>query len=181
MDFLKEMQSFQPPFYMNVLEMQEILKADAKQLYKDEVAQKSVVNNAFIQTLDSYGCERWEKILQIEYNSSRTLEERKALIVSLLKGFQKLSATRIKEIAQSYQNGEVDVKFENSTIKITYISLVGIPSTFTDFQNVIEKLKPAHLQLEFDFKYNTHKVLSQFTHNKLSNYTHKQLNDTKIV
>lgn len=179
MDYLEELQSYQPEFYRDVLEMQEILKADAKGLAQEEKDYKEVIANNFLQTLSSWGADRWETILNID-SPSTNLDERISLIISKLRGLQKLSATRIKNIALSYQNGEVDVIFENSIIKIKYISALGIPANFKDFEDVIEQLKPAHLGLNFSFRYRTYGELRSKTHEQLGVFTHAQIREGDI-
>lgn len=179
MDYLKEMQSYQPETFYTVVEMQEILKADATSSTQEEKDYKEVIANNFLQTLSDFGADRWEEILGTK-STSIVLDERRSFIVSKLRGLQKLSATRIKEIAQAYQNGEVDVKFEDSTIKIKYVGELGIPANFTDFQNVVKQLKPAHLNIEFKFKYRRYEELRAYTHAELSAYTHKQIREGVI-
>jgi len=152
MDFYKEMQTYQPTYYLEILEMQEILKANAKESATEEKDYKEVIANNFMQTLSPWGASRWEKILKIT-SPTTELNERISLIISKLRGLQKLSSTRIKEIAKSYKNGNIEVLFEDSTIIIKYTDVAGVPPNFSDFQNVIEQLKPAHLDVSFVFVY----------------------------
>lgn len=146
------MQNYQPDIYLDVLEMQELLKSMDFILKNVEKDFEETIGNGYIQNLNIEGVKRWEKILNI-YPKTNVLDERISSLLLIFRGLQKLSEIRIKEIASSFKNGDVEVTFENSTIKIKYNSVTGVPPNFVDFENTLKRLKPAHLQLAFTFLY----------------------------
>lgn len=180
MAYYEELQSYQPSFYMAVVEMQEILKASGIVLDAAHEELLKTFRNAFIATIDSDGVKQWEEILELNLQT-RTLEEARSVIVATIRGLGKLNKTSIKEIADSFQNGVVDVEFKDGVIHIEYVSKIGVPPNYSDFESTLEKLKPAHLGLKFTFRYNTHRELKRFTHRHLKGYTHFQIRNTKLT
>lgn len=119
----------------------------------------------------------WELMLDIQNTSKQTLDERRARIVSKLRSSGNITEQRIKEIALSFKNGEVLITEDIPNYKITirFISEKGIPSNFQDLEETIHKVRPAHIEVAYEFTYNTRTYLKQFTRTKLGDYTRDNL------
>ena len=120
---VQELQSYQPDYYFDFLEMQELLVAYADQLEAVRKGIEKVQDNYFVSTLDTDGIERWRSILNLAFPAGLTNEGKISVILSTLLGIRKLNATAIKEIARSYQNGEVEVyylSYENNLFNTDY-------------------------------------------------------------
>lgn len=108
------------------------------------------------------------------YKSDDTYEIRRALLKSKLRRSGKFDSGMVKSVALAYKNGEVDVRFANSTINIDYVG-IGVPEGYIFFEKIIEEIKPAHIAVIFNFLYRSHSQLASFTNSYLALYTHDQI------
>lgn len=122
----------------------------------------------------------WERMLDIQNTNHQTIEERRSRIISKLRSSGNMTKKRIKEIALSFKNGEIVITEDipNHTIIIKFVSEKGIPSNFEDLEETITKVRPAHLEVIYEFSYNTRNYLNKYSRNELANYTR---DDLKIV
>ncbi len=83
------------------------------------------------------------------------MAERRAVIKSKQRGYGTVTVSLIKNVAESYANGTVEVteQFELYQFTISFIDTRGIPPNLDDLKEVIEKIKPAHLAVIYTFTY----------------------------
>ena len=60
---------------------------------------------------------------------------------------------QIQAVADSWHNGQVAVTFPNGTIVVQFVGDFGVPDDLDSLKNAIQMVIPAHLGLEFRFKY----------------------------
>ncbi|MCL6615562.1 MAG: YmfQ family protein, partial [Anoxybacillus ayderensis] len=72
-----------------------------------------------------------------------------------LRGIGTVTVALIKNVAESWYNGEVEVTEQPSlyTVKIKFVSKLGVPSNLADIQNALREIIPAHLAINFEFSY----------------------------
>lgn len=101
---------------------------------------------------------------QLDYNCiSKTLDGKREEIEGRWKTAGKCDLKLLQTIANAWRNGEVAIMFTNACIKITFISIVGIPRNVEALKSAIEEAKPAHLPVEYTFRYRTWGNLLQNT------------------
>lgn len=100
---------------------------------------------------------RREKEFGIEPDESKSIEERRSVIVARYRGQGTTTPSFIKNVARSFKYGEIELNETDKPyhIKITFESIYGIPSNMSDFINAIEEVKPAHLIFDYVYKYLT--------------------------
>ncbi|MGL5050461.1 MAG: putative phage tail protein [Fusobacteriaceae bacterium] len=93
---------------------------------------------------------------QLAYNTmSNTLEGKREELEGRWKTSGKCDLKLLQTIANSWRNGEVAVLFTNACIKVTFISIIGIPRDVEVLKSAINEAKPAHLPIEYTFRYRT--------------------------
>ncbi|MDD2402353.1 MAG: DUF2313 domain-containing protein [Clostridia bacterium] len=155
MSKLEKLQSYLPPIYDDVVQIQKLLETEAIEYEELDTNISVVEDDFFIETAKNTGLTRVEKIFNITVPIGATEEERRSVIKSVIRGIDKLSATVIKNISLAYQNGEVDVTFVPSNIVIKFISVVGVPTNIEELKNYLNKRKPAHLGVVYVIRYIT--------------------------
>lgn len=118
-----------------------------------------------------------EKSLGIAVDGTKPYEYRRSVIKSKLRGQGTITVELIKNVSESYSNGEVDI-IENVkpyTFEIKFIGKKGIPPNIEDLKIAIESIKPAHLAVIYTFTYNTYNVIKNKTHNELSSLTNDEI------
>ena len=134
---------------------------------------KEVVDNAFIKTMNEEALSKAEKEFNIIPSLDQTLEDRKAVLISTLRGIGVTNIARIKYIVESFTNGKVEVITDNPHyfFKVKFVSELGIPPRINDVRKAIEKVIPCHLGVSYEFKYNTVGYIKEFTVGEISKYT----------
>ncbi|MFD2088843.1 putative phage tail protein [Brevibacillus brevis] len=122
----------------------------------------------------------YETELGIPVDASKPIDERRSLIKSKMRGTGKVDAALIKLVVDSWTNGQVEVAFANSTITITFSSIVGIPPNIEDVKVAIEDIKPAHLAVLYVYLFNRYEQLLGYTHNQLATRTHEELRSSTL-
>lgn len=108
----------------------------------------------FVQTA-TWGLDHWEYELGIQSDQRKPIEQRRALVESKLRGSGKFSGRLVKNVAEAYDGGKVNVSFQPQewSFTVEFIDTVGIPPNLDDLKAVIEEIKPAHMKVEYEFSY----------------------------
>lgn len=134
--------------------------------YHDKVDERieSLYNNSFFYTLELDGIEEYERRYNLKPLGS--LQDRRSAIMAYRKARKaKLSASRVKEIALSYTNGETNVYFDQgrNSLVVQFISLYGIPTGLEKLKEILEEFKPARLFIEYSLRYLLVRDIQQMT------------------
>ncbi|QEK13769.1 DUF2313 domain-containing protein (plasmid) [Crassaminicella thermophila] len=167
-----------PNYYRTSKVMTNITDVYDIELQEFQTKLDNTLNQFFVDLADA-SLERWEKELGISVNKNKDIKYRRSVIKSKIRGQGTITINLIKNVAESYSNGEVEVTENNSnySFTITFVGTKGIPPNMDDLKNAIEDIKPAHLGFTFEYTYNTYQYLSQFTHADLALYTHIDLRE----
>lgn len=111
---------------------------------------------------------------------TKSYGERREVVKAKLRGRGTLTAQLIKETADAYTNGDVEVEFLNGVIQITFVNIYGRPKNMEDMYETLDDNKPAHLALKCVFRYRTHGELKAYTHGQLHNHTHFELREGEL-
>lgn len=146
-----------------------IFNAEEKQFDKLNVNIEDLRLQMDIDTA-TWGLDIYEKDLGIETDRHKSLEERRSVIKSKMRGSGKVDAALIKIVADSFTNGDVDVLFDGK-IGVIFNSIYGVPTNIQDVKDAIDNIKPAHLAITFEFLYRVYSDLSNLysTYEDLSN------------
>ena len=126
---------------------------------------EEIVNNAYIKDMKEEALSKLEKEFKIKPDSEMTLENRKEFLLSILRGIGVTNVERLKNIAKSYECGDIEViqNYSSYSIIIKFVSILGIPKRLNDLKKAIEKVVPCHLGISYEFKYNTLNDLTPYT------------------
>lgn len=140
-----------PSIYHECSEFEAIVTAEGETLDKAELDIDDLLNQLFVDTA-TWTLARREKIFGIPVNENKPLNERRSVIKSKMRGSGKVDAALLKNVADSYTNGDVDIKFDGRII-IKFQSVLGIPSNLDDLKSVMEEIKPGKLRIIYEFSY----------------------------
>lgn len=178
---MPDLTKYLPKYYQTSQIMLNITGAESTEIeiFKTKLA---LVMNQFIVDTATYALEDWEKELGIPVDNSKPAEYRRSVIKSKMRGSGTITIMLLKNVAESYVNGSVEVAEDNANYKftVTFVDDRGIPPNLTDLQAAIESIKPAHLGVEYVFTYNTYQYVSQFTHAQLAAFTHDQIRNEEL-
>ena len=126
---------------------------------------EEIVNNAYIKDMDDESLSKLEKEFKIKPTNDMTLEDRKDFLISILRGVGVTNVEKLKNIAQTYECGDIEViqNYSSYSIIIKFVSILGIPKRLNDLKKAIEKVVPCHLGISYEIKYNTLNDLTPYT------------------
>lgn len=112
----------------------------------------------------TWGLGIWEKELGIEYNPSMGIDSRREIIKAKLRGRGTATKDMIKNTAEAFSGGEVDVIEypEEYRFVVKFIGVKGIPRNMPGFIDMLGIIKPAHLGYEFKYTYTVWHMLKDW-------------------
>jgi hypothetical protein len=145
-----------PSLYENVLEMQLLTQTEGAALDQLAAGVEDVLQQFYPESA-TWALERYERDLQIPINRAKPDDQRRSVIISKMRGSGKVSGSMLKNVAQAYENGGIDVSVDSGKyrILIRFIDTWGLPPNLHDLKNAIEDIKPAHMMVEYRLRYLT--------------------------
>lgn len=107
----------------------------------------------------TYSLSRWENDYCLENKDNYDTAYRRSIIVATMKGMNTCTIEYIKNVALSYDNGEIEVIEPTTegdyTLIIKFTGKKGVPPNLNDFKHTIEEIIPAHMVPSYKFSYLT--------------------------
>src|SRR5690606_11212253 len=129
----------------------------------------------------TWGLAFWEQELGLKTNISKTLEERREIILARLQGIGTVTKDVIKRIAEAFSGGEVEVieyPAEHRFV-VKFVGTIGIPKNIASFIEIIEDLKPAHLVYSLEYTFAKWDWVKELTWAEAGTMTWNQLKEYK--
>jgi uncharacterized protein YmfQ (DUF2313 family) len=142
------------PLYAADLTSGSLLRAGADELEELEQRIEEVMKQHFVDTA-TWGLQEWEKLLGLPTDLSKSLPERRSVVRSHIRGSGTVTVSLLKNVAESYDNGHIEVTEDPELYRFTvrFADTLGLPPNLDDLKAAIEAVKPAHLFVEYEFKY----------------------------
>lgn len=173
---------FLPEYYIGNRSMEELQEVLSKKITSLNEAKSSLIDEVYIVTSSDL-LERYEQLYGITPDSNQADEFRIEKIKAKIASVGTTTKEMIQNVSKSYSNGEVEVIEDNSSyrFKVKFVGILGVPKNIESLKDTIEEIKPAHLEVEFIYIYNTHGNLSKMTHLDMKKYNHYKLrNEVKV-
>lgn len=137
-------------FVRNFMESNSV-EADILKVYIDDL-----IRNLYVSTA-TWGLDLFEEELGLTTNKSISYEERRERILAKKRGNGTTTKAMIKNTAEAFSGGEVDIieNFNDYSFIVKFVGVKGIPKNLALFKQMLEEIKPAHLNYELEFTYNT--------------------------
>lgn len=150
----KRMIGYLPEYWHKSAEMQEILESDGIEIEQLLNKARSIYGDSFILTASESRIKEWEQDLKII--PTGTLEQRRLMVLSVLRGAGKLNEAKIKGIVNAFTGGDSIVTFADSNINVQVLPPNnGEVYLFPDIERSINPRKPAHIGLVVERFYST--------------------------
>lgn len=165
-----------PINYANSTEVNELQNAfdvllSAAHLDKDDFLAQSQLQSA------TWGLSMWETAYGIAVDILKSYDDRRSAIMSKMRSTGTTTTDMIKNVAESFSNGLVDILEYPSEYRfeVKFTGTLGIPPNMSDLTVAIDEIKPAHLAYAYVYIYRTHAQLTSYTHTQLAAYQHETL------
>ncbi len=155
-EYYVDLARYAPPFLSEIRELKAIYEAEgyAAGLLEHELS--DLLDQCFIST-STWGLTRWEQVYGLATNMALSYEQRREILMAKLRGQGTTTAQMIKETAETFSGGEIEVIEDNPNNHFTvrFIGIKGIPRNMNAFISMLEDIKPAHLAYSFEYRYTT--------------------------
>jgi len=113
-----------------------------------------LINQKFISTA-TWNLSDYESDLGIPIVETDSYDIRRTRILAKLRGYGTITKEMIQNVAESFENGEVDIipDYANYSFTVKLVCLLGIPPNIDDLMNAIEEIKPAHMAVIYLYSY----------------------------
>lgn len=144
----------------------ELTDAESVEFEHHDAALKDLESNMTLSGTTASMIDRREAEFGIVSNASKPIEQRRSVLVAKLRGQGTTTKAFIKNVALSFEYGEIDVVDDQEpyTVHIIFESVMGVPPNMDDFIATLEAVKPAHISFEYIYKYNTWDDFEAFHH-----------------
>ncbi|WP_411680489.1 YmfQ family protein [Clostridium thailandense] len=143
---------------------------------------KDLVDQCFVDTA-TWGLKFWEEFLGITVDENKVVDYRRSTIKAKLRGTGTITVRLIKNVAESFSNGEVEIteNIQPFTFEVKFIGSRGIPPNLDDLKNAINEIKPAHLSVQYKFTYTVWKEVKNLTWGQVKTSTWNNLKVRKVI
>lgn len=165
-----------PWYYSKNATMGELQGTVAEELGKLNYNIEDLINQLFIDTA-TWGLSIYEKAFGLQTNTNIPYAERREIIKAKLLGRGTTTKQMIKDTAEVFSGGEVDIIEypAESKFVIKFVGTKGIPRNMQGFEEMLEAIKPAHLAYELKFTYSVWNHISNMTWGEASEMTWDEL------
>lgn len=144
----KRMLKYYPPVISNIKEFRALTDIEGSEVDALKESLQSVINNAYLSTMDEQRIAEWEKLLGITDIKGFTLEDRRDVIIARIRGQGKLNTATINSIVNTFTGGTANSWIEDNTL---YVEITPPPNNkqyrFESIENELKYKVPAHLKL----------------------------------
>ena len=143
-----------PSFYHNSDIVKAFMESSSIEVDTIKAYVEDLSKNLYVKTA-TWGLDLFEEELGLVTDKSISYEERRERILAKKRGNGTTTKAMIKNTAEAFSGGEVEVieNFNDYSFVVKFVGVKGIPKNLTLFKNMIEEIKPAHLNYELAFTY----------------------------
>lgn len=166
------------PIYGESTIMQALFEVSGKEIDDLRGWCAEIAAQSFPQTA-TWGLKYWEQLLGITVDETKDITARREYIIARLRSAGTPTKKLIVDAAKAFTNGDIDVYpgTEPYHLTIEFTNTQGVPPNFDDFVDMVSRVAPAHLVVDYLITYNTYFYLTQFTYSHLAGYTYQQVRE----
>lgn len=143
-----------PSFYHNSDVIKSFMESNSIEVDTLKAYIEDLSKNLYVKTA-TWGLDLFEEELGLVTDKSISYEERRERILAKKRGNGTTTKAMIKNTAEAFSGGEVEVieNFNDYSFMVKFVGVKGIPKNLALFKNMLEEIKPAHLNYELAFTY----------------------------
>ena len=166
-----------PDFVTKTKQMADLIRAEQPELDRIEGKAAASLEEFFAGTFTETTAEKWEELMGFSPAPAWEIERRRERVRARLLSTSPISKTEFRAIVENAAGTEVQITEEadNYTITIKFVGIYGVSPYLDDIKLELERIRPFHLQIAYEWVYVQHTQLSMHTHAELAAYTHEQI------
>lgn len=174
----RKLADYLPPVLSGIRELAAVMDAEQPEAEALWAAMKTVLDAGFVETADSRGLARWERMLGIRPKGRDTLEIRRTRIIARLNERLPYTLLALKRMLTAICGADgYTVKLECTAYYLRVRVAVNRLECMEEVQRLLDRVVPANMVTAVEPDYNTHEDLGRYTHRQLGTYTHRELRE----
>ena len=145
---MNKLLNYLPPYLQRYRELQHITDAEYPEIELVNDGVKLVLSEQFILSLDDYGCNRWEKMLNIPSPDDATLEERRATILMYINSDLPYTLRKLQMILDARYGENMIIASTNKEYELWLEIDNQVILKSNEVRNLLRKIIPANLFLK---------------------------------
>lgn len=121
-----------------------------------------------------------EKIAGLIGTSLDTDARKDFLRAKWLSQWEHVGIPGLIKISEAFRKGGISIEFAYPVITVSFTDVYGVPDYINAFKKAIRMVVPAHLRIDYEFRYETHGELTVYTHEDLSGCLHREIREGTI-
>lgn len=173
-----DLMAYLPYFYHGVREVKELQTSLGFEAGALRHSAMEIPDQCFITTA-TWGLDHWERVYGLQTDRSKSLIQRREIILAKLRGSGTTTKAMIKNVATAFSGGEVEIHEYPSEFRfvVQFIGVKGIPQNMDGLITALDLIKPAHLAYSFKYTYTLWDVVKSLT---WADVSHKGWADLRI-
>ena len=178
----RQLIDYLPGIIREIREYKAIMDAEQPEMVNTWTAIEDTLDNLFVMHTNEMGIERWEKLLEIIPQATRTLADRQFLVLARIGVQLPYTLKRLHEqlTALCGQEG-YSVTLQNTVYTIEVKVNLIAKNSFNDVDALLQRVIPANLVIDLKLIYNQHMTLAGFTHAQLGAHTHHHIRNEVLT
>ncbi|MFX4261047.1 putative phage tail protein [Pelotomaculum propionicicum] len=143
-----------PEYYKSSRVIKTISQVRGEEVDKLRQALDETLEQFYINT-STWSLDDWEEELGLPLAPEQPESQRRPKIKSRIRGKGTCTIKIAKEVAESYENGTVEV-VENHPqylVLIIFVDVFGIPPNMNDLMAALRAVVPAHLSIQYQYRW----------------------------
>ena len=174
MDYIR----YIPNEMKQIKEYQELDKAVNPTFNSVKADMKSISDNHYMSTLDEHGCDRSEKIMNIEGNEHLSLEMRRLYIITKANNTLPYTIRNLeRKIISLLGNKSFSMEMTYNEYRLKIILFVQNFDKIEYLKEHIEGMIPCNIILDLIVIYNQYSMFTKYTYGELRTMTHKYMRE----
>lgn len=148
------MAGYLPGYYQSSRVMRAIVQGQGSELDRLRQALDETLAQFFVDTA-TWTLGDWEAELGLPVAPAQPEPERRDKIRSRLRGTGDCTLKLVKQVAESYDEGAVNVAedFAGYLVIVRFVDTRGVPPSIEDLMAAVRDIVPAHLEIEYEYTY----------------------------
>lgn len=101
----------------------------------------------------TWGLPLWEARYGLTPAPGASVDHRRSEVKARMRGTGTATIELVQSVADSWKNGEVTVGETAESVILTFVNTMGIPDDINALVRAVRAVVPAHLLIEYDFRY----------------------------
>lgn len=150
----QEMLTYLPQYYVTSRVVRSLLQDEGTEFDQIKQAMDETLNQFFVNTA-TWSLDTWETEMGLPLGQTMTDQERRERIISRLRGYGTATISVIKNVAESYDKGKINVVEDvgTYTVRIQFVDTTGVPPNEADLKAALRAVIPAHLDIVYEYNY----------------------------